>query len=185
MSRDRTSEAWLRRLKWALAEIPSPEREDILAEARSHIEDRVAAGRPPAEVVAEFGPADAYARDFIDEMETTGALGAQRSGDLLGVVVRRVHRSLAAALALFAVLLLGLVAFSMMIMVWLKVTDPAHAGLWIGPHEQFIGVIDDPSKARDVLGLWLYPLAALVLLLGWTIGRAILIWAVRTLRPRI
>lgn len=184
MNQDRTGEDWLRRLKWALAEIPSPEREDIVAEARSHIEDRIAAGRKAGEVLADFGPAEIYARRFIDEMDTSGALAAQRSGDLLGVVMRRVHRNLVAALALFAVMVLGLLAFFDLAVIWMKVTDPVHAGLWAGPHHRFIGVIDDPSRSHELLGLWIYPLSALVLLLVWIIGRAILIWAVRTLQPR-
>ena len=183
MTDRRLIEDWLRRLKWSLANVPSPEREDIVAEARAHIEERVASGSSIADVLAGFGPADAYARQFIDEMEIAAALGAQRSGDLLGVIGRRVHRSLTAALALLAVLALGLVAAASVVMAAIKLVDPVHAGLWIGPTQQFIGVIDDPSAAHEVLGLWLYPLAALSLLLVWLIGRLVLIRAVRTLRP--
>lgn len=184
MTTERLSEDWLRRLKWALAKVPSPEREDIVAEARAHIEERVAGGRPVAEVIADFGAPEAYARHFVDEMEAAGALGTQSSGDLLSVVARRVHRSLVAALAMFGVLVLALAGFTALSMVWMKITHPVRAGLWISPTQQFIGVIDDPSKAHDVLGWWLYPLAAAILLLVWLIGRLILIWAVRALQPR-
>lgn len=184
MAQDRAIDLWLRRLNWALAKVPAADREDIVAEARAHIEDRIAAGRPAGEVLADFGPAETYARDFIDEMETVGALGAQRSGDLLGVVLRRVHRSAVAALALFVILVLALLSLSALGMVVMKITDPVHAGLWMGPHEQFIGVIDDPTQARELLGFWLYPLAALVMLIAWTLGRLTLIGTVRILRPR-
>lgn len=182
---DPTVADWLRRLAWALAAMPPAQRDDIVAEARVHLEEGVAAGRSAAEALAGFGPAEDYARPFLDEMELTAALGSQKSGDLLGAVARRVHRSLVAAVAAVVLLALALVAFMAVSLVIMKLQDPVHAGLWIGPGQQFIGTIDDPTQARELLGLWLYPLAAGCLALAWLVGRLVLLWAVRRLaRPR-
>lgn len=172
---------WLRRLTWALAAMPAAEREDIVEEARGHLEDRIRDGQSAAEALAGFGPADVYARPFLDEMELTAALGSQKSGDLLGAVARRAHRSLLAAGAALILLVLALVALTAISLVIMKLRDPVHAGLWIGPGQRFIGVIDDPGRAREVLGVWLYPLAGAGLALAWLIGRLVLLWAVRGL----
>jgi len=172
---------WLRRLKWALSAMSEADRDDIVAEAQAHLDERLAAGQPPAEALAGFGPAEAYARPFLDEMELTAALGSQRSGDLLGAVARRIHRSLVAAGAAVVLLALALVAFTAVSAVVMKLRDPLHAGLWIGPGQPFIGTIDDPTQAREMLGLWLYPLAAASLAAAWLLGRLVLLWAVRRL----
>lgn len=177
--------AWLRRLSWALAAMPAAEREDIVEEARGHLEERLRTGQSASEALTGFGAADVYARPFLDEMELTAALGSQKSGDLLGAVARRVHRSLLAAAAAAVLLALALVAFTAVSLVIMKLQDPVHAGLWIGPGQRFIGVIDDPGAARERLGVWLYPLAGASLALSWLIGRFVLLWAVRALvRPR-
>lgn len=182
---DPTVADWLRRLAWALAAMPAPQRDDIVAEARAHLEERAADGRSAIDALAGFGPAEDYARPFLDEMELTAALGSQKSGDLLGAVARRVHRSLVAAGAAVVLLTLALIALAAISLVIMKLQDPVHAGLWVGPGQQFIGTIDDPAQARELLGLWLYPLAAASLALAWLIGRLVLLWAVRRLaRPR-
>ena len=54
----------------------------------------------------------------------------------------------------------------------------------LGKEGLFIGVIDDPSKAHELLGAWIFPLAALAVLLTWLIGRVILLAALRVL-PRV
>lgn len=172
---------WLRRLTWALGAMPASEREDIVEEARGHLEERIRGGQAAAEALAGFGEPDVYARPFLDEMELSAALGSQRSGDLLGAVARRVHRSLLAAGAGLILVVLALVAFAIASLVIMKLHDPVRAGLWIGPGQRFIGVIDDPSQAREMLGLWLYPLAGASLALIWLIGRLVLLRAVRGL----
>lgn len=178
---DRAVAEWLRRLTWALGRMPAPQRDDIVAEVRAHIEEATASGRSPHDVLAGFGDPAVYARPFLDEMELASALGSGRPGDLFAAVLARAHRSLLAVLALAAVTALGVAAFTAVSLVIMKLQDPAHVGLWIGPRQQFIGVIDDPSQAREYLGGWLYPLAALVLTLAAVLGRLLLLWSVRRL----
>jgi hypothetical protein len=178
---DRDVAAWLRRLNWALGALPARDREEILAETAAHLDEATAAGRPAPDVLAGFGSAEAYARRFIDDADVTQALGGQRSGDLIGVVARRAHRSLVAALAGVALLMLGMAGLMAVTVAVMEIQDPVHAGLWWGPTVRFVGTIDDPAMARDLLGPWLIPAAVAVLGAAWVLGRLILLAAVRTL----
>ncbi len=181
---DRAVADWLRRLKWALAALPESDRDDIVAEAAAHLEEAAAAGRSTGEILTGFGAPELYARPFLDQAELARALGSQTAADLAGAVARRVHRSLVAALAGAALLAIVVVMFVAVTLVVMEVQDPIHTGLWLGAHVRFIGQIDDPSIARDLLGGWLIPLAAVVIGGGWVIGRLLLLAAVRRLaRP--
>ena len=182
---DRLLDEWLRGLKWSLTAVPSPEREEIVEETRGHIAERLDGGASLEEVLDAFGPPDAYARRFVDEMEVQSALGAGRSGGLLGGVLRRAHRSVAAVLALAGLLVCCAAQLAAVSLLWMKITDPVHAGLWMNDHgTQFIGVIDDPATAQEMLGVWIYPIGLAVIAISWAIGRFILIATVRTFRPR-
>lgn len=176
---ERRVEAWLRRLRWALSSVPTPERDDILAETRAHLLERVERGASLSQALDGFGPAEVYARRFIDEMELSDALASQDSPSMLAAVARRVNRSLLAAGALFLVVFLTLLSLGMAITVAWETTDPAHVGLWVGDGIFFFGQVDEGTPAREVLGIWLYPVAALVIIGSWWLGRMVLI---RTLR---
>ena len=183
LTQDRAVAAWLRRLSWALGSLPARDREDIVAETVAHLEEAAESGRPLQDCLAGFGEADAYARRFLDELAR--ALGGQKTSDLVGAVVARAHRSLVAALAGGVLLLLGMAVLTALTLAVMEIQDPAHTGLWLGPHVRFIGQIDDPAGAVDLLGGWLLPAAAAVIGLAWVVGRLVLLAAVRSLaRPR-
>jgi hypothetical protein len=42
-----------------------------------------------------------------------------------------------------------------------------------------IGVLSDPSQAHELLGNWIFPVAALVVALAWILGRLGLRWSLR------
>jgi hypothetical protein len=180
---DRAVADWLRRLKWALTRMPSPEREDIVAETRGHLEERIAAGASPAQALAAFGPPEAYAHRFLDEMDVSAALGSRRLGDGLGVVVRRLNRSLVAVLAFLVVLFVGGIALGLVVAGAWKLFDPAHVGVWIEGRSFWIGDIDDPAAGRELVGLWLYPMTVAGVAAAWVVCRTVLLWAVRAIAP--
>jgi len=172
---------WLDRLNWALASVPAPEREDIVEETRGHLTESIASGLSPHDALASFGAAETYARKFLDDIELSGALGSQRSGAMLSVLARRVHKSLVAAFGFFLVVVLGGIAFGAALTAIVKIFDPAHAGLWVGPRIFGLGITDDPSHARELLGNWIFPVTALIVALCWILGRMVLLWSLRTL----
>ncbi|KQY89787.1 hypothetical protein ASD25_04455 [Brevundimonas sp. Root1423] len=174
----------MRRLGWALGSLPVRERDDILRETRSHIDDRVAEGVALETVLQGFGPAERYARQFIDEIEAYEALGSQRAADLALFVANRAHRSGVAAFTLLLLLLLGVLAAITVLMVGLKIYDPVHTGLWVGQGGGFVGIIDDAAAGRELMGPWLFPISALLLTLVAVCGRLLLSFVVPLLKPR-
>lgn len=176
--------AWLRRFKWALKRMPSPEREDIVEETRAHVAERMAGGMTAAQALGRFGTPEEYARKFMDEMVLSAAAGSGNPRDTLRAVVRFGTRSAAAALAFVVVLFVGSLGLGFLIAgVW-KIFDPVHVGLWAGPRDFALGVVDHPEASRELLGLWMYPLCAVAVVLAWVICRAVLLWAVRTIAPK-
>jgi len=175
---------WLRRFKWSLAAIPSPERDDIVAEVAAHLHESLCAGKSPAAVLHQFGSPENYAPYFIDEIELSSALSSQHSGAMIAAVLNRVHRSAIAAALGIALLFLGAIFFTALTAAFLKLWDPAHVGLWHHGRLFFIGKIDDPASARELLGFWLYPCAFVAIALSWLAGRFVLVHGVRSLAQK-
>jgi uncharacterized membrane protein len=172
---------WLRSLRRSLARAPAAEREEIVTEASAHLRDALAKGEAPTQALAGFGAPEEYARRCIAEIELASALASQDGFAMLGVVGRNLHRSAVAASAALVLLVVAAASLVAVAVSIAKLFDPRHAGLWRGAHAFFIGVIDDPSTARELLGYWLFPLAVAVLAIAWVLGRLVLVWAVRSL----
>lgn len=177
-------EDWLRRVKWALGRLPASECDDILAETRAHLSERIDSGQSVDTALAALGPPDAYARRFIDELELSGALASQKSGDLLRVVLRRAHRSLVAFVAFLLLLIIGGMGFGFAATAVGKTFDPGHFGLWVGAHNFNFGSTDHPERMHELLGPWLYPIAGIGVGISWLLWRSVLLWAARTIRGR-
>jgi hypothetical protein len=173
---------YLRQLGWALDSLPERDRDDIVEETRLHMLARLEAGRSLESLIAELGPADRYARSFIDQMEASSALASQQPFKSWAVVARRAHRSIVAATVLAAtagLLVLGLIGAVPLV---LKPFDPTHVGLWVMDSGGFvIGKARGGPGDHELLGAWIYPLAVLDLLAVWLIGRRLVLWAVARL----
>lgn len=178
---DRELEAWLRRMQWALASLPEQERDDIVAETRAHISEARAQGMSLQEALAGFGNAEDYASSFVEERVLVQAVGSQKWSAMFNVIVRRAHRSLIAATAFFLVIVLVLATAVVVLTAVIRIEDPAHAGLWLGQRQFFIGIIDDPGQSRELLGAWIYPFAALFAGVTWIAARRVLVWSVKRL----
>jgi hypothetical protein len=172
---------WLARLDAALASLPASEREDIVEETRGHIEASIAGGLSPRDALAPFGAAETYAGKFLDDIELWGALGSRRTGAMLSVLARRVRKSLVAAFGFLIVVVLGATALGAALTAAVKIVAPAYAGFFVGPKIFGLGVTDDPSHARELLGNWIFPVMALIVALCWILGRMVLLLSLRTL----
>lgn len=175
---------WLRRFKWALKRMPSPEREDIVEETRAHLNERMAGGLTAVQALANFGAPEVYARKFLDEMYLSAAAGSGDWRDSLRAVARLITRSGVAALAFFIVLCVGSIGLGAVITFVWKIFDPAHVGLWIGNQTFALGVVDDAEGAQERIGNWVFPLMIGMAALSWFICRWVLLWAVRTIMPK-
>jgi hypothetical protein len=167
----RALHGYLRELRWALSTLPSADRDDIVAETESHLLDRVEGGMALASAIAALGPATRYARTFLDQQRAAEALGSGRLRDLVPLLAAGFARSLRSALALVVIVALWSPALVLIATAGVKVVHPEIAGLWRSPTFFFLGTIDDPSTGRELLGFWIFPLAATVTLLSWLVSR--------------
>lgn len=175
-------EDYLRRVRAGLASLPETVREDVVAELRSHIADRVEAGHEPAAVIAALGAPEDYAARMYDAHQVTEALSTRRTGALVGALIRSMAVNgfaIAAAIALF--FLWSFVVSVAGVAVW-EITDPEHTGLWVSDRVFFIGKIDDPSIANDVLGVWIFPLTLGLVAGAWLLTQALAVWTLRRLK---
>lgn len=174
-------EDYLRRLRPALRALPDAEREDILAETRSHLTERRESGGEAAveQAIAAFGQAEDYARAFVDDARLRAATASGGPLDLASVLLVMATRSLPAfvgfALAAWAYLF-GVLFF---VIAGAELIVPEMTGLWIGPDDFFLGIMagDAPGpQTNDVLGPWLIPAmilaGSIALALGVAISRA-------------
>jgi uncharacterized membrane protein len=174
---------YLRRLGWGLSTLSSSERQEILDETRDHILDRMDRGASLDSVLSVLGPAEYYARRFLDEAEVVAALASQRPMTVLGVVLRRVHRSTVAGLAVVLVAILVLVTGASVVTCFMKPYDPQNVGLWIGPSEFLFGRPPHSLNHHEVLGNGIYPFTVALVVATWFLSRLVLLWALKRLRP--
>lgn len=177
-------DVWLRRLDWALHALPTKDRDDIVRETRSHIEERINQNMAESRILASLGDADDYAQSFLDEFELSQALGSRKLPAMIGAAARWLHRSVAAAAAFTSVLLLGLFAAGVILTAVMHFLDPVHWGLWVSKRMLLIGHVDDPSVARELLGAGIYPFAVGSLIVCWIAGRAALLGSLRVVARR-
>src|SRR5258706_1905434 len=107
---DGALKTYLRRLRWALAKLPESERDDIVQETDAHVCDRVAQGEQQAQVLAELGAPETYARGFLDELQLSQALASHGFSVMAAALLRRAPRNITASAALVAGALAGVVA---------------------------------------------------------------------------
>jgi uncharacterized membrane protein len=174
---------YARRLRWALGALPEADRDDIVAEMRSHVLDRVDAGTTLDEALAALGPQDEYARAFLENYEVASALSSRRTPDLLHALVRGATRSSRAIVASVAIVTVWVLPLVLAYTAVLKVGDPSRVGLWSGDNFFFIGVTNDPSNGSELLGPWITPLALVCSVAAWLVTRSIAVWALRRLSP--
>ena len=170
-----------RELRWALSTLPEVDRDSIVAETQSHVLDRVDAGASLDEVFGALGDPDEYARAFREAHSVAIALSSRRTPHMLHALFERAARSVAAAGAGLAVLVIWVLAALVAYVAVLKVSDPTHVGLWSGEHIFFLGIIDDPSTGRELLGPWITPLALVCIAIAWVATRFLAVWALKRL----
>ena len=174
--------AYLRRLRWALAKLPAPERSDIAQETEAHIRDRVAQGQPQAQALEELGTPETYARGFIDELQLSQALVSRSFGTMAAALLRRAPQNIAASIALVIGGLAGIVAVGMGSLSIFKFFAPDNTGLFRSPTGGYHFSFQIPAPlGQELLGDWLYPVSIASLLFGLWLCRLIWLWGVRNL----
>jgi uncharacterized membrane protein len=174
---------YARKLRWALSALPEQDRDSIVAETRSHVLDRVDAGASVAEALAALGPPEDYARGFRESYAVATAISSRRLPQLISALLHNAARSLAVAVTGVVIFIAWAVAAIAVYLAALKISDPAHVGLWRGEGFFFIGIIDDPSTGQELLGPWLPAIALLFILIAWGMTHLLGVWALKRLKP--
>lgn len=174
---DRDVGAYLRRCRWALSALPEPDRDEIVDETRSHILDRIDAGATTSEALMKIGRAEEYAAQFVKDHAATSALSSGRAGALVAALIANATGNFLAVATLVSLFLVWALALLVAVVAVMKIFNPATVGLWSGTQVFFLGVIDDPSSARELLGVGIFPVAFMLLGFAWLITRRAAMWA--------
>lgn len=173
-----------RKLGWALSALPVVDRLGIIEEMRSHVLDRVDAGASVQAALEALGDPNDYARRFYEVYSVAAALSSRRTPLLISALVGGVARNFAAACAASAIFMTWSVAALIAYVAILKISNPAHVGLWRGEHFFFIGIINDPATGRELLGPWIAPLALVAIIVAWITTQTLASWALKRLVVR-
>ena len=161
---------YLRRFRAALVRLPPDERDDLVAEVRSHLGERRAQGN--LGVLDGFEAPEAYAAHFLAEHALTGALAEGTSfalGRALLVGVRDGFLGLFVVVPLFVVQLVALV---LVVLGAMKPIIPARIGLFVGARGslEVLGLYGgDLANVRELLGWWAIP--------GFIVPGVVALWA--------
>jgi uncharacterized membrane protein len=154
-------ESYLARLEAALSTTPTVERREILLETRSHVLERTRRGQPQRveDVLAQLGAPEAYARQFMPELDTPTTPHA----NALSGIARLASGGSTALPALFVVAMSYAVAVLALLMAAWELLEPDKVGLWLGTaggeRRILLGSYSRGPHMREVLGDGLVPLA--------------------------
>jgi len=144
-------EAFLKRVRRGLASLPPDIREDMIAELRSHLQERAEQGN--LNIAGEFGSPDAYADRLRSEHNLTGALS---QGTPVSLVVALMSTARTAVLTLFVILPLAtleIIALGLVVMGVAKPFSGNHIGIFQGPGGHgALGWVDDVGSMHEVTG---------------------------------
>lgn len=173
-------ERYLTRLGKALQGADPAERDEILSDIRSLIQEHLETAERSQDtleaVLARLGPPEALAEAYrMEGMLARAAhstaplqlLKAAFAGALAGI------RGFFVAIGLFIGYLLSIGCFAVGI---LKPFLPAQTGLWLGPDQFFFGVSNPHSGVHDVLGWWAIPVGFFLGLLFYVLTTRLARW---------
>ncbi|WP_294235034.1 hypothetical protein [uncultured Sphingomonas sp.] len=151
---------YVRRLRWSLQAIPAADRAGLVREIESHLNDSLAAGADSFDAtIRAMGPPHALAARYVQEYRLAGALAEDRPVALIGAMLVRSGRSVAAFGAVLAAMLLYLFALCLAAVAIAKPLFPTHVGLWSPPQGGAFGIMTEPPAAPEMMGLWILPVA--------------------------
>ena len=161
---------YLKRLRWALSQLPAEDREEIVTEARAHFAERMAQGTGFGEVSAAFGDPETYARRFLENYEITLSLSSGSPLRMMGTAIKAIGRGVGSFFAVTGLIVLYLTAVTFVVVAILKPIMPEHVGFWLGDDLFLLGIVSDrivggmglvgeTAGAEERLGYWIIPLS--------------------------
>lgn len=166
---------YLAKLERALRSLPADERRSILAEIKSHIEDRTAAtGLPVSDALESLGDPIELAQSYLEQRKLEDAVVRSAHGTLLITILEKTGRSVVAGLLGLFALVFYLCTIVFAAMAVLKPILPQNVGYWSGPHIHAFAIVDKaPENTVEVLGYAIIPVAIALGLAFFFLGRAL------------
>ena len=164
-------ETWMRTLAKGLHNLPHDVQDDILAEVRAHIADRMSQGLTAAQALSGFGDARVFAARFRDDVRLDDALAHHHATQALLDLLTTAARSFTAGFSLVTSALCLLLAVRI-----------------VGLFGEKLGLMKamalplDPAAWLPDMGLWLWPAGITLVVVLWFVARTSLKLAVASLR---
>lgn len=167
---DRKLESYLLQLRWSLGVLPAEDRDEIVAEIRSHFLERFEHDDPEAAFASlekEFGPPEEYAQQFLENYRITSALASGSAVAMVRQGARLLSHGLKGFLGGFGLFTLYLLSVGLVLVGALKPVFPENVGLWAHQNGLFtLGYMQRiPESGSELLGYWIVPASIFVGLL--------------------
>ena len=164
-------ETWMRALAKGLHNLPHAAQDDIMAEVRAHVADRLSQGMTVEQTLAGFGDAKAFARKFGDDTRLDDAMAQRYAAEALVELLTVAARAFTAGF--------GLVAGTLSLLLVVRI-----AGLFL-ERLGLMSAIDaplDPAALLSGLGLWMWPAGVIIAFILGLAARTSFKLAVASLR---
>ncbi|NUP10665.1 MAG: DUF1700 domain-containing protein [Polyangiaceae bacterium] len=177
------AETFLRHLRLGLDSLPREERDDIVAEVRSHLLERRANGKTP--LLEGFEDPQTYASRFVSETALRDALARGTSVHLGKALLTGAATGIAMLLTVVPLLVLQLLGGALVLVGALKPFMPAHVGVFVDQQGRLVAIGaygGDVEPLRELLGYWAIPLFVFGgIAIVWACNRALRFVATRRL----
>ncbi len=164
-------EAWMRALAKGLHGLPDSAQDDILAEVRAHIYDRLSQGLTPAQALSGFGDAKQFAARFRGDVRFDDALAQHHAAEALVGLLSVAARAFAAGF--------GLVTGALSLVLVARI-----AGLFLEQLGMMTAVHFplDPAAWLPHLGILLWPAGLVLVAILGLVARSSFTLAIASLR---
>ena len=152
------AEEFLRQLRQGLSPLQKVERDEILAEIRSHLRDRQQGGKP---LLEGFEDAQTYASRFLSETALRSALATGTSLPLGRALLTGARAGLSMLLLVVPLLVVQLVGAALIACGALKLFMPLRVGLFLDGAGGLVALGAYGGAlggTRELLGFWALPL---------------------------
>jgi hypothetical protein len=194
MADEKAIETYLKGLRRALRALPENDRDEIVAEIRAHLDHRAREGRLQ-EAMKAVGAPEKCARGFLEEIRIQDAFADGGPAKTVGALVALASRRVTAAAGLFVSVIFFLLAAGFVITAGVEIVAPDKAGLWVNRQAGVfvLGTYEAPPPAPgapatpptpELLGRWLFPVAAAGSVLSFIIGQWLARFFVRLMAVR-
>ncbi|MEK7265497.1 MAG: hypothetical protein AAB227_05290 [Pseudomonadota bacterium] len=164
-----------------------PDREEIIAEIRAHLDHRAGEGKL-GEAITALGPPDACARSFIEEMKVQSAFADGGPAKTFGALLALASQRVTAATGLFFSGIFFVMAAAFVFVGFYEMVAPETVGMWSDPATGsfFFGAMDDPTlpSAHELLGPWMIPVSGVLAVVSFVIGQKLSRFFIRLMMRR-